>query len=83
MAVSWDDILSNYHFDSNLYSKNSDPTDLSNPLVSIFPSYPILAYQPNRNWFLDHDYSKGLSVILPLLYECLTLMFMLLLHIMM
>ncbi len=65
MAVTSDNILSNYHFDSNLYSENSDPTDLSNPLVSISPSYPILAYQPNRNRFLDHDYSKVLSVILP------------------
>ncbi len=64
MAVTWEDILSNYHFDTNLYSENSNPTDLSNPLVSISPSNPIPAYQPNRNRFLDHDYSKVLSVIL-------------------
>ncbi len=34
-------------------------------MVSISPSYPIPAYQPNRNRFLDHDYSKVLFVILP------------------
>ncbi len=64
MAVTCDDILSNYHFDSKLYSENTDPTDLSNPLVSTSPSYPIPTFQPNRNRFLDHDYSKIVSVIL-------------------
>ncbi len=65
MAVTYDDILSNYHFDSKLYSENTDPTDLSNPLVSTSPSYPIPTFQPNRNRFLDHDYSNVLSIILP------------------
>ncbi len=57
--------LVTYSFDSKLYDELCDPAELCKPFVDVVPSYPIPAFRPNYNCFIDHEHDNILSPILP------------------
>ncbi len=63
--TTWNNILSNYSFDSKFYNEHCDPADLCNPFVDVVPNYPIPAFRPKYNRFVDHSYNDVLVRILP------------------
>ncbi len=63
--ASWDSILSHYTFESKLYTKSSDTTDLGNSFLDTISEYPFPAFRPNLNRFLYESYYNILAPIIP------------------
>ncbi len=62
--ANWDYILSHYSFNSTTCSELTHPAHLGKPFVDVVPDYPIPAFRPNSNCFLQYEYHNILSPII-------------------
>ncbi len=81
------DVIWKYHFDTDQYDEHSDPSDLRNYYIDIFPKYPFPSsciddnnfkahsyrhiLPPNLSW-KDHFHDFPVSVLFTYKYDSLT-----------